>query len=426
MLVVCRQAFAGEGVDTALQLSSNPPMQIITNQPPEPDVQDANFEIRDGFRLVSTMKQFRIAIKQSNQKIRVRPGVYRAADIDEPMVVPMLHSTPDKNGKLPIKQQQHIFAVTGSNNHFDMRGVVIETPTSLQGRLSMTPHLSDSWHINGSGNTFEGGYFRNVTDQSYPDYRVTECEFEVCNDNNTFLDCTFFIKGSVPFGYSDYYGKGGPNFGRLNKHSFMSIQNANNTKLIGCKVYMQSFGHCLHFHKVDGVLIKDCYLTGSLRPTNDIFKEIAGRAKDYDYKIMYRGERPIPHDNMIPLTEDGVRSYDDVKNITVTGTTVERMRGCFQLLCTGDITLTDVTVLESGDFSYDLSAGNLGRVVMKGCKGDIAYNPLFNLTRGDLPRKSLFEVTILSPAKGVSHTPRTSLGIICGIDCKFVLHDGTT
>ena len=68
---------------------------------------------------------------------------------------------------------------------------------------------------------------------------------------------------------------------------------------------------------------------------------------------MYRGKRPIPHDQMIPLTEDGVRSYGGDKNITVVDTTVERMRGCFQLLCEGDVTLENVTVLEAGDFSFD-------------------------------------------------------------------------
>jgi hypothetical protein len=142
----------------------------------------------------------------------------------------------------------------------------------------------------------------------------------------------------VPYGHTDYYGKGGPNFGRLNKHSFMSIDHANNTRLAGCKVYMRSFGHCVHFHVVDGVLIERCLFTGTLRSTNDIHKERIGRARDYDFNIMYRGKRPIPHDQMIPLTEDGVRSYNDVKNITVKDTVVERLRGCFQLLCVGNVT----------------------------------------------------------------------------------------
>jgi hypothetical protein len=128
---------------------------------------------------------------------------------------------------------------------------------------------------------------------------------------------------------------------------------------------------------------------------------------------------------MIPLTEDGVRSYDEVSDITVVDTTVERMRGCFQLLCTGNVLLDNVTVREAGDFSYDLSAGEKGRVVMKNCRGDVAYTPLFNLTRGPIPKSAFYEITILSPAEGVRPTARTSLGTICGDRCTFILRDGT-
>ncbi len=87
-------------------------------------------------------------------------------------------------------------------------------------------------------------------------------------------------------------------------------------------------------------------------------EEKVRRAREYDFNIMYRGKRPIPRDQMIPLTEDGVRSYGGDKNITVIDTTVERLPGCFQLLCDGDVTLDNVTVLEAGDFSYDLSSGD--------------------------------------------------------------------
>jgi len=401
-------------------------MQTISKTPPAPPPIADSFGIREGFTLIKTLDEFRAAIKKDGQRIRMKPGVYRAEKTDPPMMVPVRHAEPGKDGKLPQNRQEHIFAVNGSNNYFDLRGVVIETPVSVQSKLSGKAHVSDSWHINGASNIFEGGYFRNITDMPYPRYTVTENEFEVCNDNNTFLNCIFVIKGSVPYGYSDFYGKGGPNFGRLNKHSFMSIQNANNTRLIGCQVYMQSFGHCVHFHKVDGVRIEKCLFTGTLRPTNDVFKEIVGRAREYDFHIMYRGKRPIPRDQMIPLTEDGVRSYGGDRNIMVIDTTVERLRGCFQLLCVGDVTLENVTVLEAGDFSYDVNSGDKGKVVMKNCRGDIAYSPLFNLTRGPVPRNAFYEVTILSPAEGVQPTSRTSLGTICGDHCTFIFHDGTT
>lgn len=412
--------------DTGLQLAQNPPMQVISKNPPLPAAITDKFEVRDGFTLVKTLDHFRAVIKKDNQKIRMKPGIYRIEKVDPPMSVLIRHSTPDKAGSSLKNEQKHLLAVNGSNNYFDLRGVVFETPVSAQSKLSGKAHISDTWHINGSGNTFEGGYFRNVINKPYPEYAVTESEFEICNDNNTFLNCIFVIKGSIPYGYSDYYGKGGPNFGRLKKHSFMSIDHANDTRLIGCQIYMQSFGHCLHFHEVDGVLIKGCLLSGTLRPTDDIFKETVGRAVEYDFKVMYRAESPIPRREMIPLTEDGVRSYNEVKNITVIDTTVERLRGCFQLLCVGDVTLENVTVLEAGDFSYDLSSGDQGKVVMKDCRGDIAYSPLFNLTRGPIPKGAFYEVTILNPAAGIRPTARTSLGTICGDNCTFVLHDGTT
>jgi len=426
ILMACGLIRAAEERDLGIQLAQNPPMQTISRTPPDPDPITEKFEIRRGFTLIETLDDFRAAIKKDNQKIRMKPGVYRAEKVDPPMMAPIPRAKPGPNAESPKNDQQHIFAVNGSNNYFDLRAVVFETPVSVQSRLSGKAHVADTWHINGAGNTFEGGYFRNIVDRNYPDYRVTENEFEICNDNNTFLNCTFVIKGSVPYGYTDYYGKGGPNFGRLNKHSFMAIYRANNTSLIGCKVYMQSFGHCVHFHAADGVLIDNCLFTGTLRPTNDIFLEKTGRATEYDFNIMYRGKRPIPRDQMIPLTEDGVRSYGGDKNITVKNTTAERLRGCFQLLCDGDVTLDNVTVLEAGDFSYDISSGSKGKVVMKNCRSDIAYNPLFNLTRGDVPKDAFYEVTILSPAEGIQPTPRTSLGAICGDNCTFIFHDGTT
>lgn len=409
--------------DLNLQFADNPAMEIRARIPPEPPEPSMQYEVRPGFTVVESLDEFREVIKQDNQKIRMKPGIYRAKKTDPPTTLTPRYQNPGEN---KTNEQDHIFNVSGSNNYFDLRGAVFETPVSTQSKLKRGGHIADSWHINGANNTFEGGYFRNVVDMAYPEYFVTENEFEICNDGNTFLNCTFVIKGSIPFGYTDFYGKGAGGYGRLNKHSFMSIEHANNTSLIGCKVYQQSFGHALHFHKVNGVLVKDCLISGTLRPTNDIFKEVVGRAVDKNFYMVYRSEQPIPRDWMIPLTEDAVRSYNEVKNITVIDTTVERQRGCFQLLLDGDITLENVTVIESGDFSYDLSSGTKGKTIMKNCFADVAYNPVFNLTRGDTPTDAFYEVTILSPQPDVEFTERSSLGIICGDDSTFILHDGTT
>ena len=391
----------------ALQHAENLPIAIISKTPPQPNPNPQDFQIREDFTLIESLDDFRRAIKQDNQKIRLRPGIYRATETDPPM-----------------EGQQHIFAVNGSNNYFDLRGAVIETPVSTQSKLTNKAHVADSWHINGNNNTFDGGYFRNVLDKPYRKYSVTENEFEVTGHKNTFRNCLFVIAGSVPFGYSDFYGKGGKRWGRLDKHSFMSL-NSRNTRIINCSVYHKSFGHCVHLHGADGVLIKNCFFTGTLRPTNDIFKEKVGRAKEHDFNIMYRGERPIPRNHVIPLTEDGVRSYADDKNITVINTTVERLRGCFQLLCDGPVTLRDVTVREAGNFSYDVSCGNKGRVLLRNCESDTAYSNIFNLTRGSIPTEAVYEVNIVSPPEGARPTEEATLGKICGRGCKFYLTQST-
>lgn len=302
--------------------------------------------------------------------------------------------------------------------------MVIETPVSVQSKLTNKAHVADSWHINGNANTFEGGYFRNVIDRDYLKYNVTENEFEVPGNGNVFMDCMFVIKGSVPYGYSDFCGKGSSRWGRLDKHSFMSIS-GNGTKLIGCKVYQQSYGHGVHFHGVDGALIKNCFLSGTLRPTNDIYREQVGRAVEYNFKIMYRRTRPIPRDQVIPLTEDGLRTYGGDKNIKVINTTVERFRGV-QLHCESDVFLENVTVREMGYFGFDVTAGKHGRAVMRNCRGDIAYSPLFNLTGAGLPRNSIYEVAVLPPRQGVEVTDGTNLGRptdfgrICGESTTFI------
>ncbi|MGJ8655468.1 MAG: hypothetical protein ACSHX6_03380 [Akkermansiaceae bacterium] len=411
--------------DQGLQLSENPPMEVITRTPTPRPVATEDFEIRNGYVLIDSLDALRVAMQKDNQKIRMKPGVYRATKIAPAIDLPLKRKRGvGRNRK--EGRQEHIFVCNGSHNYFDLRGVVIETPVSLMSKLSRKPHVADSWHINGTKNVFIGGYFENIIDAEYPDYGVTDNEFEINGDDNQFFDCTFVIKGSIPYGYTDFYGKGHIKSGRLNKHSFMSIDHANGTRIIRCKVFQQSFGHCIHLHTVDGVHIEGCALTGTLRPTNDIFKEVAGRAVEHDFKMTYRTTKPIPRDHYIPLTEDGIRSYDGVQNITVINTTVERMRGAVQLLCGGDVILKNVTVKEPGDFSYDVSVGDKGRVVLEDCKSDVAYNPVFNLMRGEQPKKASYEVTLLSPPKGAPVTPRSGLGIISGDTCKFILRDGTT
>jgi len=413
-------------VDMGLQEKENPPMFVRTRPAPPPPTPTKDFEIRSGYRLVSTLDEFLTTLTKSKQKIRVKPGIYRALKAQPLRKAPPSKNKPSDGPSDRRQDMQSIFAIDGSDNYFDLRGVVFETPVSVMSTMNGKPHVSDSWHVNGDRNTFIGGYFRNIIDKPYPEYRVTDNEFEIRGNKNRFFNCTFVIKGSIPYGYTDFYGKGAGAFGRLNKHCFMSLESANGTELHGCRVSQQSFGHGLHLHNVDGALIKDCFLTGTLRPTDDIYKEKVGRAVEYGFNMMFRKKQPIPRGQVIPLTEDGIRSYNDVRNIKIINTTVERFRGGIQMLCTGNIELKNVTVRETGDFAFDVSATKGSRIIMKDCKSDVSYNPVLNLTRGEIPYKGVYEMTLIDPPAGSQTTERSGLGKICGENCTFIFHNGTT
>lgn len=413
-------AASGQDLDPALQLAENPPMEIIMESAPPLPEPTEDFEVRKGFTLVDNLDDFRAAIKENRQKIRLKPGHYVAKKLDEPLILPEGHFMSEK-GQV---RHEHVFFITSSNSHFDMRGAVITIPSSLKGKMARKAHVADNWRVGGSRNTIEGGYFRTETDQTYPKYFGGGNLFEVHNKGNKFIDCIFHVKGSSPFGYSDYYGKGSKNWTPMNKHSFMSLNHANKTVLKGCRIYHQAFGHAIHFHKVSDVLIEDCYFTGALRRTRDIFKEKTGLAREHGFNIMYRGERPIPRDQVIPLTEDGIRTYDECRNIIVRDTTVARFRNSAAFNAVGDVRLENVQFFESGDHSIIATASENGRVIVKNCTSDVAYNPVFGT--GHMPAvRGKYEVTIINAAKDVEFTPRSNLGTICGVDCHFILHDGT-
>jgi hypothetical protein len=426
--------------DLSMQREENPPMVVLTRTPPEPEVNPEDFEVRDGFTLVDSLDAFRRALHRDDQKIRLKPGVYTA------------EST---HGK--IKGKNSIFGVTGSNNHFDLRGAVIETPASVMKTLPKKVHVPQSWVITGDGNTFEGGYFRNVLDEKFP-FHSSQNEFEVRADDTTLRGGTFVVKGSFPYGHTDFYGKGSGRWTSLNKHSFMAVSDVENFRLINADLYHQSFGHGVHFHGTKEGLIKGCNLYGTVRPTNDIIEpgkavpkglgdftennvysppgryETAGPAAKHDYQIKYRGSRPIPPNEMIPLTEDGVRSYNNVEDITVKNTYIERFRHCLTLNGPGDYLYENVTVREAGNIAFQ-TASSEGDVVVRNSFSDVAYSPLLDLTtRAPVPNGDFYEFTVLSARDPEAERVFTSteleapkcVGSIHGKDTTFVFRDGKT
>ncbi len=426
--------------DLSLQREENSPMVVLTRTPPDPEPNPDDFPVREGFKTVDSLDDFREALKRDDQKIRLKPGVYRAEQVHPGRV----------QGKKPI------IAVTGTGNHFDLRGAVIEIPASVMKKLPGKAHVPQSWVIAGEGNTFEGGYFRNVLDERFP-FHASQNEFQVMADHTTFRNCTFVVKGSFPYGYSDFYGKGGARWTGLNKHSFMAVGDVENFKLVDSDLYQQSFGHGVHFHGTEGGLIEGSSLHGTVRPTNDIIEpkkavpagldefteaniysppgryETVGPAVKHDYQIMYRSTRPIPPNEMIPLTEDGVRSYNNVEDITVRDTTIERFRHCVTLNGPGDYVIENVTVREAGNIAFQ-TASNEGNVSIRNSRADLAYSPLADLTtRTPVSKNDFYEFTVLSARDERAEETFTSteleapkcVGSIQGTDTTFLFRDGT-
>lgn len=334
---------------------------LACSSPRTPGAQAADFELRPGFTVIDSVAEFRKCLAASGQKIRMKPGTYR---IDSPEL-----------------DNKTVFHVRGSRNHFDLRGATLQLDTQVLGRLRGKVHELCVYRVLGSDLTFEGAVFEDVGDE--PPHQSLS-EFGVEGSGNTFKDCTFIIRGSAPFGYGDLFGKGAGAKVRLQKHAALSVH-GNNTRILGCRFFIHTFGHAIHMHGAQNTLVQDTYIEGELRRSDEILAETDGPGARFGYKDLY--DRPIPKGVMICLAEDGIRAYLDggrdkpqprTGDITVINCTVKRMRGGITLaLASGKAVVRGCTVTESGypGHAYALPSN----AVVRDCRGDAAFAPLLHL-----------------------------------------------
>lgn len=323
--------------------------------------QQKDFEIRPGFRVIDSLGSLRDCLTASGQKIRMKPGTYRITAAAE--------------------DNKTVLHVGGCDNYFDLRGVTLQLPTEILAALRGKVHELCVYRLTGNNVTFEGGLFEDLGDE--PPYQSLS-EFGVTGDGNTFKDCTFIIRGSAPYGYGDLFGKGAGAKVRLQKHAAMSVH-GDNTKILGCRFMIHTFGHAIHMHGAQNTLVQDVYVEGELRSTDEILGEKEGPAVRFGYKDHYG--RPIPKGVMLCLAEDGIRAYLDgghdkpqprTGDITVINCTVKRMRGGITLdLASGKVVVRGCTVTESGYPGHAYSVPSNG--VIRDCRGDAAYTPLLHL-----------------------------------------------
>ncbi|MBB5268674.1 protein-transmembrane prediction [Algibacter amylolyticus] len=313
---------------------------------------------------VSNLAELKDAVKSGNQNILMKPGNYIITELPE---------------------DERSIVCSGSNNTINLKDVYINFPVGT---------CKDAhFNFTGSNNKLSGGVFEDtyqngmtkVTDfGSYNQNRKTLAKglkgganIRVSGNGNTIEGVKLTVRGSFPYGYGNMYGIGRGNATGLDKRCALLITGVGNT-VDNCEFQHRAFGHVIYMQKnADKTLIKNSYIEGAVRPSNDTYKETndGDLPKRFDYKMPLGQMKglPIPRDVMFNLTEDGIRAYNIPGSVTVENCKVVKCRGGIKLyMAKGDVKVSNSTVLDCVVEGYSLNNG--GELI--NCKGNAAYGPL--------------------------------------------------
>ena len=339
---------------------------------------------------VSNLSQLQEAVTKSNQVITMNPSNYIITELPE---------------------DARSFVCSGSNNIIKLSGVYINFPVGT---------CKDAhFNFTGSNNKLIGGVFEDtyqngmskVTDfGSYNKNRTTLAKglkgganIRVSGNGNTIEGIKITVRGSFPFGYGNMYGIGRGNATGLDKRCALLITGIGNT-VDNCEFQHRAFGHVIYMQKnADKTLIKNTYIEGEVRPSNDTYEETndGDLPKKFDYPMPLGQMKglPIPRDVMFNLTEDGIRAYNIPGSVTVENCTVVKCRGGIKLyMAKGDVRVSNSTVLDCIVEGYSLNNGG----EMINCKGNAAYGPLLYMHFNKVSNQKI-DLTILPAPHAVGN-----------------------
>jgi hypothetical protein len=341
----------------------------------------------------SSLAELAQAAAHSGQTVTMKPGVYRVIDF-----IPL-----NKIAERKKQKQWPWVNFSGSNNVFQLKGVVIELDTRLRSALRPPVH-TDDFLISGSSNTFFGLTITNLGNGASPGGAA----LAVRGNGNSLRDCTLYVRGSFPYGYGDLFGKGGPDILSHNKKSGVLVT-GNGTSLFGCQLFMRSFGHGYFVQKdAADVRFEDCYVEGVMRPTDEMLAETNGPAFKVGFRTVAKnraGENRVTPGYMKSLSEDGFRTYGQHKNLVLKNCTAKNMRGGFELRTKTAVRLENCTAIGC-ERAFWVSSG----VSVTGGQGDAQFGPLL-FVEGDnasvelelLPAESAMNVHALAAIQGTGH-----------------------
>ncbi|TXG39052.1 right-handed parallel beta-helix repeat-containing protein [Seonamhaeicola maritimus] len=309
---------------------------------------------------ISSLEELSEYAEKSGNSITLAPGIYKLAEF---LTVDSLEARRNR------KMYQFI-TFSGDNNTFNFKGVKILVDTELRTILKPKIH-STEFLISGSGNTISGLKLEYIGKGTSPG----GVALEVAGNNNIVRGVTIHVTGSYPYGYGDLFGKGRESVIRHKKHSGFLVTGSN-TKILGCKLYMKSFGHGFFIQKnAENIYFEDCYVEGEVRKTDEILGETSGPAFDVNFKTWTEnrsGEYKVTPGYVKSLCEDGFRTYGRIKNIQFKNCTAKNTRAGFELRAASNVNLENCKAIgtERGFWVGD-------NAILENCKGDAAHGPLF-------------------------------------------------
>lgn len=341
---------------------------------------------------IAGLKELAHYAGQSGRTVRMEPGVYR---LDE--FIPLGQIAERRN-----ERRWQFIEFSGSDNVFDLTDVTIEVDTALRAALRAPQH-NPEFLISGDNNVLRGLTITNLGAGTSRGGNV----LSVHGDGNTLRDVTLHVRGSSPYGYGDLFGKGGRGVIGHRKHSGLQVA-GDNTRLIGCRIEMRSFGHGFYVQGATNTYFEDCHVLGEMRSTDAMLAETSGPAYDVDFRSVYRnreGEHRVAPGYKKSLAEDGFRTYSGSRGVTFIRCTAKNMRAGFELRGDAQVRIADSAAV-GNERGFWVGDG----AVIENSRGDAKYGPLLFLEGKDasvelelMPAESEWKVHSLAVIYGTGH-----------------------
>ncbi|CDF79571.1 pectin lyase fold protein [Formosa agariphila KMM 3901] len=362
-------------------------------------VEQETVEVQEEFITVHTLSDFKKYIDKDGVKIKLAPGNYQ---IDQ-------------------AESIRFIAITGNHSHYDLTGARFMVDTKLFSRTDLAKSddgnsMYCAIEISGNHTTFEGLYIETYGGAS--GLQSKNKIFNIVGEHVVLKDVEVRTSGSNPWGYGYLYGLGGGDVRKMN--GIRVGYPAKNVTLIGCKVHMRAMGHAIFLQGAENTLVEDCHVDGLLRTTDAILAETSGYGFDRDF---YAQKPRHPHkkgyvegtvigldgkilpDEIVSLSEDGIRLYPEYNghptlNTTIKDCTVFQMR---RGICTGLNTSGDKVInCEVRDcVTTGYNVGNEDTVINS--RANAKYGEAFGVPYTDAKNANV-EIHILDSRNGMANS----------------------